>query len=349
MRPKLYTRKKKMKGGQTAATLVPTAAATTTVPTVPTDINNLKNVNASADDDAENKETAEEEEERAAAEAQAQRESEKEELIAALNKEIEEIEKQLEELTPDITKIYEKSQQIENLKNNKNSTVEELSPEEFEKFKNYIDVYKNLVEKQDELYKVENSTTEEWSFTSIFLAPIKKFFGSLLGNIKKMGAKATMASVSGMTGFVVQCYEEIQPNLIKFAELKGETQRAVMKATGIAPGAAVAPVAPGVSDAASLAPGAASLAPGAASLAPGAAPDAAAVAPVAVGGGRPNIKEVQRGGAAAAKRVENSIKQFLGSSVTTSHILNMVKQKTKVKRKRDSKGIRQSRKRAKNQ
>ena len=65
-----------------------------------------------------------------------------------------------------------------------------------------------------------------------------------------------------------------------------------------------------------------------------------------VGGGRYNIKEVQKGGVAAAKRAENSIKQFLSSSVTSSHILNMVKRKTKAKRKRNEKRSRYSRKRA---
>jgi hypothetical protein len=78
----------------------------------------------------------------------------------------------------------------------------------------------------------------------------------------------------------------------------------------------------------------------------------AATYPAAGGGRRSNpnnLKEVQRGGLAAAKRVENSIKQFLGSSVSSSHILNMVKRKTMVKRKRESNGIRQSRKRAKKQ
>jgi hypothetical protein len=337
MRTKLYTRKKKMKGGHSADAYADArAAAAAATTTVPTDINNLKNVDASAT--AETKETSEAEEEEAKAAAeQAQRESAKEELIATLNKEIEEIEKELERLSPNITKIYNKSQQIEDLKNNENSTGEELSPKEFADFKEYIDVYKSLVEKQNELYKAENSTTEEWSFTSLFLAPVKKFFGSLLGNIKKMGAKATTASVKGMTGFVVECYKEIQPNLIEFAKLKGETQRALVEATRMPPVPDVSAVTPDVSAVTPDVSGAV-------------APDVSGVAPVApVGGGRPNLKEVQRGGAAAAKRVENSIKQFLGSSVTTSHILNMVKRKTKVKRKRDSKGIRQSRKRAKNQ
>ena len=71
----------------------------------------------------------------------------------------------------------------------------------------------------------------------------------------------------------------------------------------------------------------------------------ALAAPAAGGGRRPNIKEVQKGGAAAAKRAQDSIKQFLSSSVTSSQILNMVKRKTKAKRKRN--GKRYSRKRAK--
>ena len=64
-------------------------------------------------------------------------------------------------------------------------------------------------------------------------------------------------------------------------------------------------------------------------------------------GGRPlSIKEVQKGGAAAAKRAQDSIKQFLSSSVTSSHFLNMVKRKTKAKRKRNEKRSKYSRKRA---
>jgi hypothetical protein len=327
---------------------------------------------------AENKETTEEEkEERAAAEAQAEREAEKAALIAALKEEIEEIERKLEELTPDITRIYEKSKESNNNKssestNNKNLTVEKLTPEEFEKFETYIDLYKKLIEKNDELYNAENSSTEEWSVTSLILSPVKNFFGNLLGNVKKMGAKATMASVTGMTGFVVQCYEEIQPNLIKFAQLKNETQQAVMATTS---GAAQL----GINGLAKTGPtGELSAAALNGAIETGSPTEAmngatkgvinqalvmsgpiadpnnllAATYPAAGGGRRSNpnnLKEVQRGGLAAAKRVENSIKQFLGSSVSSSHILNMVKRKTMVKRKRESKGIRQSRKRAKNQ
>ena len=323
---------------------------------------------------AENKETTEEEkEERAAAEAQAEREAEKAALIAALKEEIEEIERKLEELKPDITRIYEKSKESNNNKSNEsNLTVEELTPEEFEKFETYIDLYKKLIEKNDELYNAENSSTEEWSVTSLILSPVKNFFGNLLGNVKKMGAKATMASVTGMTGFVVQCYEEIQPNLIKFAQLKNETQQAVMATTS---GAAQL----GINGLAKTGPtGELSAAALNGAIETGSPTEAmngatkgvinqalvmsgpiadpnnllAATYPAAGGGRRSNpnnLKEVQRGGLAAAKRVENSIKQFLGSSVSSSHILNMVKRKTMVKRKRESKGIRQSRKRAKNQ
>ena len=278
----------------------------------------------------ENKvETAEETEAREAEEAAAAaREAEKAALIEALKIEIEEIEKELETLQPAMAKINEKSIQIElrnkNKENKDNLTIEELEPKELETFKNYVAIYKKLIEKNDELYKAENSSTEEWSLTSVILAPVKKFLGNLLGNINKMGAKATMASVTGMTSFVVACYKEIQPKLIEFAKLKGETELALKQATQMPDIAAVANT------------------------------DANTDATVAkaVGGGRArnsNLKEIQRGGAAAAKRVENSIKQFLGSSITSSHILNMIKRKTKVKRNRESKGTRQSRRRAKSQ
>jgi len=376
MRPKLYTRKKKMKSEAMAAAeakaIADTARNTAETKVATNDL--IK------DTEAENKETAEEEkEEREAREAQEEREAEKAALIAALKEEIEEIERKLEELTPDITRIYEKSQQIENSKNNnnnKNLTIEELTPEEFEKFKIYIDVYKNLIEKNDELYRVENSSTEEWSFTSLLLAPVKKFFGNLLGNIKKMGAKATTASIKGMTGFVVECYKEIQPNLIEFAQLKNETQLAV---TGKTLGAAQL----GIDGLAETGPtGELSAAALNGAIETGSPTEAingatkgltnqalvmsgpivdpalkytgysAPAAPAAGGGRRSNpnnLREVQKGGLAAAKRVENSIKQFLGLSVSSSHILNMVKRKTMVKRKRESNGIRQSRKRAKKQ
>lgn len=283
----------------------------------------------------ENKvETAEEIEAREAEEAAAAaREAEKAALIEALKKEIEEIEKELNKLQPAMAKINEKSEQIElrnkNKENKDNLTIEELETPELETFKNYVAIYKKLIEKNDELYKAENSSTEEWSLTSVILAPVKKFLGNLLGNINKMGAKATMASVTGMTSFVVACYKEIQPKLIEFAKLKGETELALKQATQM-PEIAV-PAVPGI-DIADI--------------------PAVPVPAVAVGGGRArnsNLKEIQRGGAAAAKRVENSIKQFLGSSITSSHILNMIKRKTKVKRNRESKGTRQSRRRAKSQ
>jgi len=396
MRPKLYTRKKKMKGGEGVNNTTSTtdldpnvvkseAMAAAEAKAIADTARNTAETKVATNDlikdtEAENKETAEEEkEEREAREAQEEREAEKAALIAALKEEIEEIERKLEELTPDITRIYEKSQQIENSKNNnnnKNLTIEELTPEEFEKFKIYIDVYKNLIEKNDELYRVENSSTEEWSFTSLLLAPVKKFFGNLLGNIKKMGAKATTASIKGMTGFVVECYKEIQPNLIEFAQLKNETQLAV---TGKTLGAAQL----GIDGLAETGPtGELSAAALNGAIETGSPTEAingatkgltnqalvmsgpivdpalkytgysAPAAPAAGGGRRSNpnnLREVQKGGLAAAKRVENSIKQFLGLSVSSSHILNMVKRKTMVKRKRESNGIRQSRKRAKKQ
>jgi hypothetical protein len=398
MRPKSYTRKKKIRGGQSVVESAPQAVEIKNIqdPNVvnaeakaaaeakaiadkarDTADTNVATKDLIEDTAAENKETAEEErKEREAAEAQAEREAKKAALIAALKQEIEEIEKILEDLSPNITVIYEKSKEFELENKNKNNlTVEELSPKELEIFKEYIDIYKKLIEKNDELYTAENSSTEEWSLTGFVLAPVKKFFRNLLGNAKKMGAKAAMSTVSATTGFVVQCYEEIQPNLIKFAQLKNETQRAVTGTTlgvaqiGIDGLAEAGPV--GEIESAALNGAKHGIETGSPTEAINGAIQGstdkltadnmylnnqtsnllAKTYPV-VGGGRinpNNIKEVQRGGAAAAKRVENSIKQFLESSVTTSHILNMVKQKTRFKRKRESKGIRQSRKREKNQ
>ena len=294
-----------------------------------------------AKEDAIEKENeAEKESEDAIAEREA-REAEKEALIASLKQQIEVIEKKLEELKPDIIRIYDKSKRLEENKNN--LIKEELSQEEFEIFKNYINIYKELIEKNDELYTAENASTKDWSISAILLSPIKKFFSSLLGNIKKMSAKATMASVTGMTGFVVQCYEEIQPQLIKFAQLQGETQRAIIEATRIPPAPGL-PSTPGLPTTPGL-PSTSGLpsTPGLPTT-----PGLPSTSELIKGGSKkinPIIKEVQKGGASAAKRAENSIKQFLSSSVTSSHVLNMVKRKTKVKRKRDGKMY--SRKRAK--
>ena len=57
------------------------------------------------------------------------------------------------------------------------------------------------------------------------------------------------------------------------------------------------------------------------------------------GGGRPlNLNQIQKGGKLVAKRTEKSINEFLNSSVTSSHILNMItkQRKTKIKRKRST-------------
>lgn len=303
-------------------------------------------------EDEKEDETEEEKEERAEAEAQAEAEEAKAAQIATLKIEIEEIEKELERLKPAITEIYTKSKELElkntNTNKNKNKddlTIEELSPEEFEAFKNYVNVYKTLIEKKDELYTAENTSTEEWSLIGFLLAPVKKFFGSLLDNAKKMGVKGTMATVTGVTGFTVECYEQIQPNLIKFAQLKGETQRAINEASQI-PGAAVP------TDGLPTTVPTITTIPTVPTIPPTGLPTIPAVPglPTVVGGGRNNnLKEIQKGGAAAAKRVENSIKQFLGSSITSSHILNMVKRTTRVKRNRRVKGTRQSRRRARRQ
>ena len=319
-------------------------------------------VNKKVDETKVEDEKEEEKEEREAAEAQAEAEEAKAAQIATLKIEIEEIEKELERLKPAITEIYTKSKELElkntntntNTNKNKNKTdltIEELSPEEFEAFKNYVNVYKTLIEKKDELYTAENTNTEEWSLIGFLLAPVKKFFGSLLDNAKKMGVKGTMATVTGVTGFTVECYEQIQPNLIKFAQLKGETQRAINEASQI-PGAAVpttdVPTTDVPTDGLPTVPGV----PTTDGLPTTGLPTIPTVPglPTVVGGGRNNnLKEIQKGGAAAAKRVENSIKQFLGSSITSSHILNMVKRTTRIKRNRKSKGTRQSRRRARRQ
>ena len=51
------------------------------------------------------------------------------------------------------------------------------------------------------------------------------------------------------------------------------------------------------------------------------------------GGGRSSIKHIQRGGQQSLKRTTKSINEFLNSSVTASHIINMVKKGGRTKRR----------------
>jgi len=51
------------------------------------------------------------------------------------------------------------------------------------------------------------------------------------------------------------------------------------------------------------------------------------------GGGRSSIKHIQRGGQQSLKRTAKSINEFLNSSVTASHIINMVKKGGRTKRR----------------
>lgn len=304
----------------------------------PTDVNKkVDETKVEEKEDEKEDETKEEKEEREAAEAQAEAEEAKAAQIATLKIEIEEIEKELERLKPAITEIYTKSKEI-NLKNKNKTdlTIEELSPEEFEAFKNYVNVYKTLIEKKDELYTAENTSTEEWSLSSIILAPFKKLFGKIVDGIKDGTATVLVSTAKGGAEVFAKSMEKMEAPLTEIKEIQARIAAAGIPTVPTTDGLPTVPAVPGLP----------TIPPTGLPTIPTAVP----TIPTVVGGGRNNnLKEIQKGGAAAAKRVENSIKQFLGSSITSSHILNMVKRTTRVKRNRRVKGTRQSRRRARRQ
>jgi hypothetical protein len=299
-----------------------------------------------------------------------------EERLAAEERErkIEELKKQIEELKTIL--LNDKNPElIENrYKNNPDMELDKLSKEELDQLKAYINTYKLYIDKISELDELmAEDENKAGLFQTFIIDPIKKSVGNAFDGIKDGAATVITSSGRFWVDTFARSMEKMEPSLREIQEIKariyaptGLTQDVSDATQGLTQG-----VTQGVTDATQgLTQGVTDVTKGLNQGVNQGVTDATqgltqgvtdvtkglnqglkqglSMVP-ATGGSKKyiNIKEVQKGGAAAAKRAQNSINQFLNSSVTSSQILNMVKRKTKVKRKRAEKRSRYSRKRAK--
>jgi hypothetical protein len=223
--------------------------------------------------------------------------------------------------------------------------IEKKDPEAIIQLKKYSSIYSDYSTTLQEIVMAESIDDKSY-WTTFVIDPISDFFGDFSNKIKKGTAKLVTTTSKGAADIFAESMRQMQPSLeeikriqaeiaaagkipelpgIKGPELKGPE----LKGKGIkGPELDVKKPISGITNPNENLLGQNLTAGGGK-------------------GGRPlSIKEVQKGGAAAAKRAQDSIQQFLSSSVTSSHILNMVKRKTKAKRKRNEKKSRYSRKRA---
>jgi len=285
-----------------------------------------------------------------------------EERLAAEERErkIEELKKQIEELKT-ILLNDKNPRSIENrYKNNPDMELDKLPKEELDQLQAYINTYKlylaKIIELDDLMAEDENKAG---LFQTFIIDPIKKSIGKAFDGIKNGAATVITSSGRFWVDTFARSMEKMEPSLREIQEIKARIYaptnltKSVTDATqGVQEDLTqgVTDITQGVTD---ISQG---LNQGVTDLTQGVQQDVTkglnqglSMVPATGGASRKyiHIKEVQKGGAAAAKRAQNSINQFLNSSVTSSQILNMVKRKTKVKRKRNEKRSRYSRKRAK--
>jgi hypothetical protein len=252
---------------------------------------------------------------------------EKEALIKKFNDELETFKKELHEWQKRINNIYEK---IEKEK----ETGIKITDQEHKDLAEYETLYKEYTEILNALSRAQ-AEDEPGFFATLVTEPISKFFSGIGDKITNGTAKGLTGTFTFWTNVAAKSMEQMQESLEKIQEIKAKIAAAGKRAQAEAE--------------AGIQTGTPETVEGLPETVEG-LPETTKGLPttIKVGGGRySNIKEVQKGGAAAAKRAQDSIKQFLSSSVTSSHILNMVKRKTKAKRKRNEKRSRYSRKRAK--
>ena len=211
--------------------------------------------------------------------------------------------------------------------------IEKKDPEAIKQLNKYSSIYSKYSTTLQAIIMAESINDKSY-WTTFVIDPISNFFGDFGNKIKK--GTATFATGTAKLGadIFAESMRQMQPSLEEIKRIQAEIA-AAGKLGEI-------PELPGIKgselDVKKTISGITN---------PNENFAAAAQAAGGGKGGRPlSIKEVQKGGAAAAKRAQDSIKQFLSSSVTSSHILNMVKRKTKAKRKRNEKRSKYSRKRA---
>ena len=214
--------------------------------------------------------------------------------------------------------------------------IEKKDPEAIKQLNKYSSIYSKYSTTLQAIIMAESINDKSY-WTTFVIDPISNFFGDFGNKIKK--GTATFATGTAKLGadIFAESMRQMQPSLEEIKRIQAE-----IAAAGKLGEIPEIPELPGIKgselDVKKTISGITN---------PNENFAAAAQAAGGGKGGRPlSIKEVQKGGAAAAKRAQDSIKQFLSSSVTSSHILNMVKRKTKAKRKRNEKRSKYSRKRA---
>lgn len=325
MSSRLYTKKKNFNGGRiNLQNQLPSSIDPVTNPTT---IPKKANHNEAEDNDAEEEKKLEEE--RLADEA---REAEREAEIDRLKKEIEDLKIML---LNDTT--------MRDIEGKKYKSLEDFTPDDLTKLEEYTAKYKEYLGKIQELDELmADDENKESYFKQYIINPITSSIGNIFKGFKKGAATALVSTGKFWIDTFALSMEKVEPSLIKIQEIKAQ-----IAASGkIATQKAEAGLATATTDAATATEGLTTATTGLETATTGLETAAAGLETAItdkdkkIGGS--NIREVQKGGAAAAKRAENSIKQFLNSSVTSSQILNMLKRKTKSKRRK----ARYSRKRA---
>jgi len=223
--------------------------------------------------------------------------------------------------------------------------IEKKDPEAIIQLNKYSSIYSEYSTTLQEIVMAESIDDKSY-WTTFVIDPISEFFGDFSNKIKNGTAKLVTTTSKGAADIFALSMEQMQPSLEKIKRIQAEIANAgkIPELPGIKGPELKGP---GIKGPGIKGPELDVKKPISEITNPNKNLLGQNLAAVVAGGGRPlSIKEVQKGGAAAAKRAQDSIQQFLSSSVTSSHILNMVKRKTKAKRKRNEKRSKYSRKRA---
>jgi hypothetical protein len=288
--------------------------------------------------DEELNEELDEESQKALIEAQ-----ELEQKLEALKTKVKDLEETLSKLQPGIGVIYTKYE-IKDA----NTKLKDIEEVDINELTNYINTYKEYIKTLDEIAFTENEKgNNSGFFDSYVVQPISNSISKMFDKAKNGIAKLATGTGKFWTDTFARSIEQMEPSLKRIQEAKARiygtaTQGAIPQVLPEGLPQGIPNVTESVANTTQNAMQ--GLTSGIESVS-NTLPVANSALLLQSGGRYYNIKEVQKGGTEAAKRAENSIKQFLSSSVTSSHILNMVKRKTRAKRKRN--GKRYSRKRAK--
>lgn len=290
-----------------------------------------------------------------------------EERLAAeeMERKIEELKKQIEELKTILLNDTNPISIENRYKNDPDMELDKLTKEELFQLETYINTYKLYIDKISELDELMAEDEKKAGlFQTFIIDPIKKSIGKAFDGIKDGAATAITSTGRFWVDTFARSMKKMEPSLREIQEIKARiyappnlTQGAQQDITegvsdvtqGLTQGLTDLTedvnqgLTQGVTDVTK------SLNQGLTQGLNNGLNQGLSMVPATGGASRKyiHIKEVQKGGAAAAKRAQNSINKFLNSSVTSSQILNMIKRKTKVKRKRPEKRARYSRKRAK--